>query len=145
MILLTCRRQSAHREESLCKIQLSGKRHCSVQTITSNSCHRYFLFQLQAMKASIRKSASPNIEHSWNDFTKNATLFLHTHIQRMMDMNTVHNIELNFYTQNCHIMVYILGSTGFMTVKCLLIETLPFFGGHFGLWGFFQTTLRSAV
>lgn len=41
-----------------------------------HSFHRYFLLKLQVMKASIRKSVPPNIEHEWNDFTK-MSLFLH--------------------------------------------------------------------
>lgn len=71
-------------------MQLFGKVHRVARTVTSTSRRRHFLLELQAIKASPRKSASPNIEHSWNDFTQ-VPPSSSTHPESDGHVNTVHN------------------------------------------------------
>lgn len=92
------------------------------------SCHRYFLFRLQVIKASIRKSVSPNIERLWNDFTK-MPLFLCAHTSgewRTCEHCTQLRTEL-LTQKTTQLRRIAKGSTVFMRLYCLCIQTLPSF------------------
>lgn len=126
-------------------MQLFGKIHCSVWTITSNSRCRYFLLELQAVKASPRKSASPNIEHLWKDFTK-VPPSSSTHPESDGHVNTVRNPELNWLEIKLPSYgVYPRGELFSWRSYCLYIEIPLSFFFSFLLDHYFQTGPQSSL